>query len=30
MINNKINEIHLFIEGAASVCDDTSVVAEKR
>ena len=29
MINNKINEIHLFIEGAASVCDDTSVVAEK-
>lgn len=29
MINNKINEIHLFIEGVTSVCDDTSVIAEK-
>ena len=29
MINSKINEIHLFIEGVASVCDDASVVAEK-
>ena len=29
MINNKINEIHLFIEGVSSVCDDLNVIAEK-
>ncbi|MBR2091360.1 MAG: hypothetical protein IJ905_13645 [Fibrobacter sp.] len=29
MINEKLNEVHLFIEGAASVCEDTRIIAEK-
>ena len=29
MVNEKMNEIHLFVEGAASVCEDTRIIAEK-
>ena len=29
MINDKINEIHLFTEGVSSICDDPNVIAEK-
>ena len=25
----KMNEIHLFVEGVASVCDDAKIIAEK-
>ncbi|SMG34364.1 hypothetical protein [Fibrobacter sp. UWB13] len=29
MVNEKMNEIHLFAEGVASVCDDAKIIVEK-
>lgn len=29
MVNEKMNEIHLFVEGVASVCDDAKIIVEK-
>ena len=28
-VAQKMNEIHLFVEGVASVCDDAKIIAEK-